>query len=44
MELSRRKKLIATKDELENKIRGKKDFHYILRQEYKQLFLIKIGQ
>ena len=35
MEISKvKKKLTMTKSELESKIIGKKDLHYILRQEY----------
>ena len=32
MEISKDKKLIVIKSELESKIRDKKDLHYILRQ------------
>ena len=39
-----KKKLIVTKSELESKISSKKDLHYILRQERKLLFIIKLGQ
>ena len=45
MELSKRKKkLIVTKSKLESKISSKKDFHCILRQGCKLLFIIKLGQ
>ena len=45
MEISKnKKKLIVTKSELESKISSKKDLHYILRQGWKLLFIIKLGQ
>ena len=37
-----KKKLIVTKSELESKISSKKDLHYILRQDCKLLFIIKL--
>ena len=45
MEISNnKKKLTATKSELESKINSKKDLHSILRQDWKKLIILCIGQ